>query len=272
MDDNTSLSIRLSAEELVMLLWLLNTPTLPGLGDNPFAGWTEREIAIALASAERSLRARRFISKTSEGQIQMEQVVMALVGTCAAPEVSVVLSCETPERGRFVHYFHATSLLAVEHTNPEPGIHLFEALEGKQAILKRLEALLALSGQSAPPARPGQITLATLQEATRAAQEGAEKAQIVLESQGLDAQTAGALGETLARVRRRSALAVIHGLREKNPRSDGLVILEGPNGLWALQAEGEQPQSPAHIWPQTAVQIRQRLQELLEGQPIQFAS
>lgn len=271
MKEKPLLSVRLSAEELMLVLWLLNTPTLPGLGESPFAGWTEQEIQAALASAERSLRARRFLSKTPQGEIQMEQVVMALVGTCAAPDISIVLAVETPEAGRVVHYFHATSLMAVEHTNPEPGIHCFDALENLEAVQARLETLLALEAQPSPSASPAQLTLAVLQEATRAAAEGTAATQDVLKRYGLDHNTSTALAATLTQIRRRATLAVIHGLRKEKPHSDGMVILEGPPGLWVLQAEGSEPQSIVHLWPRSAGQCRQYLHQLIAGQAIQFA-
>lgn len=257
------LSIRLGTEELFFLLWLLNTPSLPGMGANPFGNWTENDIAAALASAERSLRARRFIRKAHDGQILMDQAVMALIGTCAVPETSLLLTCETPQTGRVVHYFHATRFLAVEHTNPEPGIHLFEALADRNAILHRLETLLGLNEQSAPPASVAHLTLFTLQEATRAAQEGVEKAQAILNRAGMEQKTAQALAETLSQTRRRASLAVIHHLRSDHPHSDGVAILEGPSGLWAFQVEGEEANALVHLWPQSAEEIRARLRELL---------
>lgn len=272
MESQSTLSLRLSTEELLFLLWLLNTPSLPGMGETPFGNWTEQEIAAALASAERSLRARRFISKNGEGQIQMEQVVMALVGTCAVPEFSVVLTCEAPDTGRLVHYFHATRFMAVEHSNPEAGIHLFESLPGAEAILKRLEELMHLNRQPAPRSAPVKISLELLQRATQAASENAANAVPVLLSGGVGEHEAQELGKTLAKVRRRSAVASVRGFRDSSPSSDGFIILESENGLWAMQVLGEPSPGEAYLVPQSAAEVRQRLKELLAGNKLQFAS
>ena len=269
--NKTPLSIRLSTEELMLVLWLLNTPTLPGMWDTPFGEWSPEQVSAALAAAERSLRARRLVSKGGDGRIQMEQVVMALVGTCAVPEFSVVLTSEAPDTGRICHYFHATHLLAVEHSNPEAGVHLFEALADAPAIVERLEALLQLDQQTAPNAKPAQVTLAVLQEATQTAAKDAEKATALLISAGVEKDTARELGNTLARTRRRSALASVQGLREANPFSSGFVLLEGPPGLWAMQMNGDDATSIVAIWPQSARDIRLRLQELVAGRTLQFS-
>ncbi len=271
MKEQPPLYIRLSAEELLLILWLLNTPTLPGMGGTPFAGWTEREIAAALSSAERSLRARRLVSKAPQGNIQMDEVVMALVGTCAVAEFSVVVTSESPESGRWVHYFHATQLMAVEHSNPEPGVHVFEALEeGQDGILRRLGEIIHLDQQTAPSAEAVKTTLDVLRRATEAAQESPEGAlQVLLESE-IERTTAKSLADSLAQVRRRSAVAAIHPLREEEPRSDGFVILEGPDGFWGMQIQGDDSQAIVRLWPRSALQIRHHLRELVLGQPLNF--
>jgi hypothetical protein len=265
------LSIRLSTEELMLVLWLLNTPTLPGLGDNPFGEWSPDQISAALASAERSLRARRLVSKGEEGSIQMEQVVMALVGTCAVPEFSVVLTSEAPPTGRIVHYFHATQLLAVEHSNPEPGVHLFDALADSSALLERLQELMELDQQPAPKAKPSRVTLTLLQEATQKALQDSKQVAALFLNSGLDKDTAREFGNTLAQTRRRSALASIHHLRQETPSSDGFVVLEGPSGLWALQITGEDASAMVNLWPQSAGDIRLRLKELIAGETLTFS-
>lgn len=268
---NKPLSIRLGTEELMFVLWLLNTPTLPGLGANPFGDLPAEQVAVALASAERSLRARRLVGKAKDGSVQMEQVVMALVGTCAVPERSVVLTCEAPDTGRIVHYFHATELLAVEHSNPEPGVHLFEALPDATAIPGRLGELMHLGQQPAPNAEPAHVTEETLQRATQAARDGPEKALAVLLSVGLEKRTAGELAAALARTRRRSALASVHHLREETPASDGFVVLEGPNGLWAMVTTGDDPTAVVNLWPHSAADVRVRLGELVAGETLKFS-
>jgi len=269
--NKSPLSIRLSTEELMLVLWLLNTPTLPGLGDNPFGEWSQEQISAVLASAERSLRARRLVSKGEDGRVQMEQIVMALVGTCAVPEFSVVLTSEAPDSGRIVHYFHATPLLAVEHSNPEPGVHLFEALADPSAIVERIEELLQLDHQSAPQAKPIQLTLASLQEATQATATDPAKAITILTNAGADKETAMELSNALAHTRRRSVLASVQHLREANPSSSGFVLLEGPTGLWGMKIEGEDASAIVHIWSQSAENIRLRLKELIAGKALAFS-
>ncbi|MGC8857008.1 MAG: hypothetical protein ACP5QU_09425 [Anaerolineae bacterium] len=267
----STLSVRLSTEELLLILWLLNVPTLPGMGGNPFGEASEEQIAAALSSAERSLRARRLIGKTEKGKIQMDEVVMALVGTCAVPEFSVVLTQEAPDTGRVIHYFHATKLLAVEHSNPEPGIHVFEALPDANVILTRLEELMQLAKQGAPSAKPVQTTMSVLQRATQAAQRAAREAKTILIEAGMERQTATTLSQTLTHMRRRSAVVAIHNLREASSSSDGLVILEGENSLWAMQIDGENDSAMVYLWGQSAADIRLRLQELIHGEQMQFA-
>jgi hypothetical protein len=264
-----TLSVRLSTEELMLVLWLLNTPTLPGMGPNPFGDWSAEQIGAALASAERSLRARRLVSKAEDGTIQMDQVVMALVGTCAVPEFSLVLTSEAPDTGRIVHYFHATHLLAVEHSNPEPGVHLFEALSGAEAIVERIGELMQLADQPAPNAKPAQVPFATLEQVTQLVLEDPQKAMTTLLNAGMDERTASELINTLGCVRRRSALASVRHLREATPASDGFIVLEGPNGLWAMQmVEDDHPVTK--IWAISAADVRIKVKELVSGEVVRF--
>jgi hypothetical protein len=267
----TPLSIRLSTEELMLVLWLLNTPTLPGIGGNPFGGWSPEQISAALDSAERSLRARRLVSKGEGGQLQMEQVVMALVGTCAVPEFSIVLTSEAPDTGRIVHYFHATHLLTVEHSNPEPGVHLFEALPETSMIQERLEALAQIDQQPAPQANPTRLAVGILQETTQAAEKDPQKAAALLTNAGASKETAQELSNALAHVRRRSVFASVQRLRDAHPSSSGFVLLEGPTGFWGMQIEGEDASAIVHIWTQSAKDVRQRLKELIAGETLTFS-
>lgn len=269
--NQTTLSLRLSTEELVFILWLLNTPALPGMGGNPFGSASEEQIAAALSSAERSLRARRLVSKSEDGKIQMDEVVMALVGTCAVPEFSLVLTSESPEAGRLVHYFHATQFMAVEHSNPEPGIHVFEALEDKKAIAKRIEAMLQLDKQAVPKAKPFETTLDVLQRATQAAMENSGQSLEILVAAGIDKSIAREFNQTLTQVRRRSALAAIHNLRSDSPTSNGFVLLEGNKGIWAMQIMEDDSSAKVQIWPCSISKAQEQIDSLISGKELCFA-
>lgn len=227
-------AITCSAQEMVFLASLLGADTLLGIED-PFMGWLADEIEEAWQQVRTALAGRRFIEIQPDDSIVMDVAVAALVGTCAFPEASFVLTVTLAGEEAEVHYFHLTRHLAVEQTMVAEGCRL-TALEDARAIFTRMTNLLGLHEQRAAPGSGGVLLEECLAQArTLADESGVASAQTTLQQAGLDADTAAALAETLACPVRNGALVAL-ARRETTWEVVGLGLLEGQNGLWRLRA------------------------------------
>lgn len=86
-----------SREELIVLLWLMRTPTLPGMGQDPLDGLSGDAAASALAGADSALRARGTIVINEDGQVGLDEGAVVLLGTCAAPDVTILYASMRPD-------------------------------------------------------------------------------------------------------------------------------------------------------------------------------
>lgn len=259
----SSLSLQLSHEELVLVLWLLNTPTIPGLGSNPFGDLPREQAVAALGSAERSLRARNLLGLTPDGRIQLDQVVVALVGTCAVPDFTMVVIWQPSNGDQVVHFFHATQYMVVEHSNPQVGVHLLQALPST-LLLQRVASLLHLQEQEAPKGHLSRIREQILRQASElATTSGSERVREFLQESGLSPQTAIAFTTTLTNIVANSVVAAACNLRQREPISDAWVFLEGENGLWSLHTVGENEDPWVELRPCSADDVRIRIADLI---------
>ena len=81
-DDDASIDF--SVEELVALVGVLDLGPIPGLGEEPLGGLDESQREIVVASAIRSLVARRAVA-VDEDRVEVAEPVADLVRVLAAP-------------------------------------------------------------------------------------------------------------------------------------------------------------------------------------------
>lgn len=141
--DNVSLSF--SQEEVVLILKLLGTDSIPGVGQHPFGDVAQDVEQHLLASAERTLRARAMISIDGE-LINIDQLVVALIGTCAVPRFSWLVTRTLPKQLPENRFYHITPSMFVEHIISGPGIHTFTAIATQAQTIERLTNFWQLHG------------------------------------------------------------------------------------------------------------------------------
>ena len=234
---DTAPVITCSAREMTFLAGSLGADTLLGVAD-PFVGWLADEIEQAGEQTQATLAGRKFIEIQPDGGIVMDVAVAALVGTCAFPDASFVVTF-TPAGGEAVtRHLYVTPQLAVEQvavTGPDTAYRLM-ALENGKAAYQRILQIFGLNGQQAVSASGGELPEAGLVRARSAAAEaGLEEAQKVLQKAGLGEDAAAALAETLSNPIANGALVAL-ARQETAWDVAGLGLLEGENGLWRLRA------------------------------------
>jgi hypothetical protein len=235
MNDSTP-SLTLSHEELVLILQLMKWPMILGVGKEPFPGLPQEQVRAMLRTAGHGLQARQLVAVSEEQKIQVERFAVALIAPCVAPDVSVIVSRSLPgELLPQVRYFHVAQQAVVEHVVSGPGLHTFAVLSDVAQLRERMLACLDVAAGPAPAALEARLAQETLNQAMAAARDSGEGAAAsVLAKQGMPQETAKLLARTLASHQATLAIMFIrHGSPENN-RSTGFGLIEGIESTWFL--------------------------------------
>lgn len=266
--DQGVLTLTLGREELFLLLHIFHVTALPGLEEDPLLGMSEEQAAAAFVSAERSLRARGLIRILEEEQrIEVDPVVMALVGSCLRPEFSLLVSSQTQAGEPGTRYYHIAAHLTVEHASPETGVHHFTGVGEPEEMLPRVMAFLDLSHQVAlqcPASRVRESVLIQVRDRVQGGE--AEVAQGLLHKDGVADITAEGLIETLAQPVSNASVARVDYSKAEDEQVQGFSILAGSNALWILTPEeGEEDELWVNVESTSVDIVKDSIKTLLEA-------
>lgn len=253
-------SFTISNEELFLLGKVLGLKDIPGFEPDIFEGLSQYELGLVLGSAERSLRAREYIHGSEEGAVEIDPVVVALIGSCGIPDVSFLATCTVPGQDTEMCYYHQhqeTNTL-VEHTFPGPDLHKFEAVDSESEIAERIFHVLKLAEQEAPTCSKGYLQESDLQLAREQIQQQKSAAYDVLVRAGLSEETAREFYLALSRPMANGSFVRID---HRSGSIQGFATLEGPNGLWRLSPQDDTPW--IEIEPASAQALRSELEKMI---------
>jgi hypothetical protein len=262
--------LRLGREELALMLRILRTPTLPGLGTDPLEGLTEEQADLALTAAERSLRARGIL-QVAEGEkrVQVDPVTFALIGTCILPKTSLMMSCQTMDGKTTIRYYHIGEHLTVEHSFPEIGVSSFWGTAQWRPMLPRMLDLLQLDRKESLLCPPVSLLNDQLDLAKDLAiKQNLLALQELLRKSGAASDSAELLAQTLVRARRSCAMVKIdysnRGTATPASSVAGFATIEGSGSLWLLTPETTNTGQPAtRLELASGDQVKERLKELV---------
>ena len=261
--------VRFSHEELVVLLQMFRAETLPGLEDNPLRGLSDEQEVEALASGERSLRARGLITVLEDEQkVEVDPFTLSLVGTCVFPSVSFAAITLDKKGVLNPRYYHGSEFLLVEHSFPEEGVHELTTAPVKETLYDRIIEFLAFRESAAAEGDYLDIPVVVMEELRS------------LVGDGKKAEAAEALGgkdsaeETIREIigiyetARRNCLIVRtdYGEHGETIGADGLAFLESDNGIWAISGK-ENHEDVMLVEPVSSEDAVGRVKEILTREP-----
>lgn len=256
--------LRLAQEEMVYLLRALQIPAIAGASATSLGGLDADHTALAMADADRALRAREIVRADGPDERRVDPVVAGLIRACAAAHYTLLLDHQDASvTRRFVYTFADYAI--VEHSQPETHIHQFLAMGTVADALRRLDALLAVSGASPGAVQDVARLTAARWDAARAAMSAdPAKAQQIL-AEELPAPLAAGIASTLREARAVRHLALWHGmLDDAHPRDPQatLTAISGAGGLYVLISAA--PGALLAVLPATPELVIQRARTLLE--------
>ena len=228
------LNLQLGHSELVYLLWLMKTLSIPGIGPKPFGDISGEQVMASLASAEQSLQARGLIG-IEDTKVTINQQALILVGTCAMAKASLVVQSQNKESTPEALFFHYHSKAWVRHSILEKGVHKFDLIESP---LGDFTDLLEEIHTPTPVDTPPELTLpqAVVEQVfTLFSNQQLSEANTVLEGAGFSADSARLLVDTLSDLQQKIFIGITYHNRTEDLIGDSTVLIRNSHGYW--QAE-----------------------------------
>lgn len=264
MTSDSPLSVVVSQEELAVILRYLDADSLLGLELEVFEALSTDQVTLVLGVAERALIARGFLKLGPDNRFQLAPAILAVVGACAFPETSLIVTRNRPGNPGEVIFFHTSRQMIVMHTIPITAIHQFIAVEEMAAVAQATLSILDLDlSLGRLTSRPVQMEQAVLMEARDSAEGGnAAAAFRVLSQAKVDEGAARELAETLAHPVANTTLAYIEH-DATGVSTDGFTLLQGEGALWLLTPVEGSATELVSISPVSAEEAVQRVKALL---------
>ena len=238
MENDNTIVLTLSLEELVLLLNLLEIGRLPGMAEDPSADAPPDQVDGAMAAAERGLRARGFIQITSEDEpIIVFSPLLALLLGCVAAHTVMLAASEPAGRPADARYYHVSEHLAVERSFPQLGLHRFTGGPEFGDIAGELLEMLDINSQPRPSGRAGTVSAANMATVRDLAPNDKEKAASLLQEGGLPPDTAQALAEALHEPVCVGSVTAEYGRPDSRLEDFGVVVTE--QGIWGVVPGGK---------------------------------
>jgi hypothetical protein len=256
--------LRFSQEELVYLLRALKIPTLTGLGSQPLGDLDEEHQGLALAVADRALRARGVVRWNTNQERSLDPLVAGLLRDCAGPDYSLAVEIRQKEQPTQQYRYVFTRHVVIEQSLPEPGVHQFMALATRADVLARLDTLVHYPPGITAGGQPGQIPIRRLLEVQAVAPANPNEARRILGA-GLPIETARILASLLSAPNIVQYLALWKGAPDqpaKHPPIASLTILQSQQYLFCLKQPAEET-APVEVIPGTAAQVPVQIEHLL---------
>jgi len=237
-ENDDTIMLTLSLEELVLLLDLLEIGRRPGMAQDRSADAPPDQVDGAMAAAERGLRARGFIQITGEDEpVIVFSPLLALLLGCVAAHTVMLAASEPAERPADARYYHVSEPLAVERSFPQLGLHRFTGGLEFGDIAGQLLEMLDINSQPRPSGRAGTVSADNLAAVRDLAPNDKEKAASLLQEGGLPADTAQAVAEALHEPVCVGSVTAEYGGPES--RLESLMVVVTQQGIWGVVAGDE---------------------------------
>lgn len=258
-----SLSIRISREELAVVLRLLDLPSLPGAGDQFLAGVPDDKQATMLLAGRHGLLARGWLEETADpvsGEVRftLNPVLLALVSECGRATTLTVVTRNGRTTPPVTWYLHRGPNLYVIHRMVEDGVHEFVGSVSAEEMQHTICDLFPAVQDEIRPDMPGEPLAFHMPQAlldaiiVKIRGEQASAATGQLQAAGVAPAAAQAFTAALHALTANSLLARLELADEPGMHStanNAFSLIETPSSLWMLR--------PGETGKETLLQVEQ---------------
>src|SRR5690348_1076984 len=133
---------RFANEEIIYLLRSLQIAEFPGISPQPLRPLADEEKSLLMTEADHTLRARGLVHWRGETQREIDPLVTKLLLDCAQPGYTLFVDLLDTQMGarKLLYIFGPEA--TVEQCEPEPQVQQYLVLPTREAVARRLQALL----------------------------------------------------------------------------------------------------------------------------------
>jgi hypothetical protein len=229
------LDVTLSREELLYLLFLLNSDFIVGIDPDPLDTFPSQQKALAFAHAERSLRARDLADLDENGNVVVREAILLMAGTCAFPEF-LLAAHSFPSTGEPKRIFwNGRAGVIVAHERPEAPLHRLSFLKDRDNLLKEIIDFCKIEFPNKASFGEFQITNNDLKTIREQVKNSPKKAVKLLEKAGSSPDAAQEVCSVLSGEYVVIAFHSLVAQVEKEVVRESASLLVGMTSTWLLQ-------------------------------------
>ena len=241
MDRLQAVSIKLTTEEILVLLDQLKINSYPGLDTSQIDELSDRERNLVLDVARRGLIARQMLSQDDSGEWQVSQFVTASLGVSIAPQKSVLITSGRSREEAESYLFHTAQDVYTTLDIVDDGTHHFLVMVDRDSWQQAILSAAGLSDSADERTAGPALTMSSsdLNQAHENAQSGLmEEAKAILTAAGVAPDAVGNVAAALGNgILFSTVTAVTHGQDE-----DSRIFNFAASGryCWELTSNGGQ--------------------------------
>lgn len=257
-------TLTLTHNEVLALLHMSGAPTMTGLREDAFAGFSQQQRDQHVKDGIITLLSRDLFRLEGRDRLLIDDAVRDVLRACVLPEAVLLLAQAQLDGSSAPYYFSATADGIVEHFSAQGGAHAFKRLPTSDALDAEARQLLApLDNGASDNGAPQRISEAALTQLLQAWREqNRAEAQALLQAAGWPSDDASAMIED-------GMEAVLWigqaawGLQEETPAGATVtLVIAGNQHCWLVQQVDQSPELSMRA--ASKAECEQALLELLE--------
>ena len=240
-----TITVSLSLEEVLTVLNVLETSSIPGLAAETWASLSSEQQDLALSVARRALEARGLAQTDDNGQLLIHRALLSAVGICAFPQRSILVDQWTPNGQGTSLSAHTRDNDRVVHTQTR-GVHTFVVLPSEDDLVQHLASVCKWEGATAPAASL-ELTVPR-QDFTRACDASAdgseaEALKILTEAGGAE-KASSVLAHALSSTPRVSIVQMVRSDTGDTVQEHSFTFIESNGSGWLVAPVAEDENAP----------------------------
>jgi hypothetical protein len=226
--------ILLTRSEFLVLLDAIQAPSVIGLPHETLFPREPGQFRASVLEGVKQLEERGFLRL--KGDIHVLSADLIAVATAMAyPQLAIITTRDTADGGQQLFLHYQTEGVVVEQTFPEEQAHRLAVLANRDALIERLQAILALPESDGAPATDTTLPQAVFADARAKAVGGEVKAaQKLLEQAGMVKLAAKALAESLQEPVAGDAVILLKCQKGQVTGSRNAALVHGKSVTWLI--------------------------------------
>ena len=257
-------SINLTTKEMWFLMNQFPSINVIGI-ENPYIGWDFKEILEGNRTVVRSLEINEFAHVLSDNSLEVDDVLMEMVHTCAVPDHTLLVQTQSDQGKELQRYIHFREHWIVENLHESLDVHQITSFKDCECLSDHLKYDLRSSSQSSSRGKPFFLAEDILFTASQCYANGKDdEGFATLKAGKLDEDLLDRLAATMADPVANTSFTFILNMQDADTQYvGGFGLLEGKSEFWIL-IPGERSGLPVvEFIPANAGLVHQRFMDML---------